>query len=121
MAVDEEGTAHSRDFLATGRWSEVSVRELAPGGTPGLSSTAGETSRGQWNLGRMASRPMVHPLVDQILRRAPPQDRAPRLVAEGARREEWTGSVVELAPRFGQTVAEDARRAGRRERSSEDC
>jgi len=64
----------------------------------------------------MASRPMGHPLVDQILRRAPPQDRAPRLVAEGARREEWTGSVVELAPRFGQTVAEDARRAGRRER-----
>jgi hypothetical protein len=59
-------------------------------------------------------------LVDPIQRRAPPQDRVPRLVEEGARREEWTGSVAEIAPRWEQTVAEDARREGWPERSPED-
>jgi len=122
MAVDEEGAAdHSPESPATGTRSGFSVRELAPVRTPELSSTAEETSRGQWNVGRMARRPSWGPLVDEILRGAPPQDRAPRLVAEGARREDWTGSVVELALRR-EELAEDARQErsqeerGRRER-----
>ena len=72
-------------------------------------------------MGRMASLPTGRPLLDQIPRRAPPQDRAPHLVAEGARREERTGPVVELVPPWEQTVAEDARREGWPERSEVKC